>query len=376
MLEVVFLNDLGKKIRNLRLKFNLTQEELAAKLNLSRDAVIRLEKGERKLSLNEFNLLASIFNISMDDFALINENNDEIKGIILAGGSGTRLYPITEGISKQMVPVYDKPMIYYPLSVLLSAGIKDILIITTKEDQNGFIRMLGDGSKFGINLSYTVQPSPDGLAQAFILGKEFIGDKPCAMVLGDNIFFGNGLEKELNKAKMNAFLGKATIFGYQVKDPERFGIMELDDNNNVIGVEEKPENPKSDYAITGLYFYPKGVSKMAEMVKPSKRGELEITTLNDMYLQESRLKASLLSSGYTWFDTGTFDSLLDASNMIKSIEDNQDRLICSPEVISYKNGWLTLDELNNRAELMKKNNYGKKLIKIVRKEMNNEKVRN
>ena len=290
-----------------------------------------------------------------------------MKGIILAGGSGTRLYPITEGTSKQLVPVYDKPMIYYPLSVLMQAGIRDILVITTVEDQANFKRVLGDGSKFGINLSYIIQPSPDGLAQAFILGEEFIDKDACAMVLGDNIFYGNGLENVLKSAVDNAHNGYATIFGYQVKDPERFGIMEIDDNNNVLSVEEKPEHPKSDFAITGLYFYPSGVSKMASEVKPSKRGELEITTLNDMYLKKNTLKAELLGDGYTWFDTGTFDSLLDASNMIRSIQNNKDKVICCPEVIAYYNEWLNDEELKAREELLQKNSYGKYLKKVLEK---------
>lgn len=290
-----------------------------------------------------------------------------MKGIILAGGSGTRLYPITEGISKQVVPVYDKPMIYYPLSVLMEAGIKDILIITTEADQINFKRTLGDGSKFGINLSYTIQPSPDGLAQAFILGEEFIGNEPCAMVLGDNIFHGNGLADVLSTAVENAYNGMATIFGYQVKDPERFGIMEIDDNLNVISVEEKPKVPKSDYAITGLYFYPSGVSEKAKEVKPSWRGELEITTLNDMYLKDELLKACLLGDGYTWFDTGTFDSLLDAANMVRTIQCNKDKVICCPEAIAYYNNWLDDEQLDERACLLQKNSYGKYLKKILLK---------
>jgi len=257
----------------------------------------------------------------------------------------------------------------------MQAGIKDILIITTPEDQNSFKRLLGDGSQFGINLSYIVQKSPDGLAQAFILGEDFIGDNPCTMILGDNIYFGNGLEKELSKAISNAIDGYATIFGYKVKDPERFGIMEIDEYNNVLSVEEKPKVPKSDYAITGLYFYPKGVSKMAKEVKPSPRGELEITTLNDMYLKKNLLKASLLGDGYTWFDTGTFESLLDASNMIRTIENNKDTLICSPEIIGYNNGWLSLDKFSKRAILLNKNKYGNLLIKIAEKEIKNEKDR-
>ena len=289
-----------------------------------------------------------------------------MKGIILAGGSGTRLYPITEGISKQLMPIYDKPMIYYPLATLMTAGIKDILVITTKEDQVGFQRLLKDGAQFGINIEYTILPSPDGLAQAFLLGEEFIGDDECAMILGDNIFHGNGFNEILNRARENAKQGKATIFGNQVKDPERFGIMELDENHNVISVEEKPEHPKSNYAITGLYFYPKGVSEKAKLIKPSKRGELEITSLNDLYLQEANLKAEILGEGFTWFDTGTFDSQLDASNMIRTIQNNKDKVICCPEQIAYNSNWITKDELQERAEQLKKNNYGKYLQKILK----------
>lgn len=290
-----------------------------------------------------------------------------MKGIILAGGSGTRLYPITKGVSKQLLNVYDKPMIYYPLSVLMQAGIKDILIITTPDDQAQFKKLLGDGSDLGVNIQYTVQPSPDGLAQTFILGREFIGNDECAMVLGDNIFYGSGLEKELKVAVFNAKNGYATIFGYQVRDPERFGIMEIDNDNNVISVEEKPSSPKSDYAITGLYFYPKGVSAKASNVKPSKRGELEITTLNDMYLQEGLLKACLLNDGYAWFDTGTFDSMKDAIDFVSSVQKNKDKVICCPEAIAYKNGWLTNEQLKNSANIMQKNSYGKFLHKILKK---------
>lgn len=290
-----------------------------------------------------------------------------MKGIILAGGSGTRLYPITKGVSKQLLQVYDKPMIYYPLSVLMQAGIRDILIITTKEDQAYFKRLLEDGKSLGVNISYTIQPSPDGLAQAFILGRDFIQDSPCAMVLGDNIFYGNGLEELLKQAKENAIQGYATIFGCQVKDPERFGIMEIDEENNVLSVEEKPAIPKSDQAITGLYFYPSGVSEKALLVKPSKRGELEITTLNDMYLQENKLKASLLGEDYLWFDTGTHDSMLEAANMINTVQKNKDRIICCPEAIAYYQGWLTDEELEKSANIMQKNNYGKYLKRILQK---------
>ena len=358
-------NNLGNNLRKLREYLKLTQEQVASELNLGRDAIIRLEKGTRKISAEELARIANLYNIDPNDLmnGNINVKSKNIKGIILAGGTGSRLFPITEGVSKQLVPVYDKPMIFYPLSVLMEAGIQDILIITTKEDQDSFKKLLGDGSKFGINLSYIVQPSPDGLAQAFILGEEFIGNDACAMILGDNIFYGNGLRAELNKARINAFNDKATIFGYQVKDPERFGIMELDKDDNVISVEEKPKKPKSDYAITGLYFYPEDVAKMAKEVKPSARGELEITTLNDMYLQNSDLKAVILGEGYTWFDTGTFDSLLDASNMIKTIEHNKDRLVCSPEIIALDNGWLSEEEFAKRAELLHKNSYGKALQK-------------
>lgn len=290
-----------------------------------------------------------------------------MKGIILAGGSGTRLYPITEATSKQLTAVYDKPMIFYPLTTLMSAGIRDILIITTEEDQKGFQRLLKDGSDLGIHLEYIVQPSPDGLAQAFLLGENFIGDDACAMVLGDNIFYGAFLERKLRDAKENAEQGKATIFGYQVKDPERFGIMELDTEMNVIGVEEKPENPKSDYAITGLYFYPKGVSNYAKQIKPSSRGELEITDLNALYLKEKNLKAELLGDGYTWYDTGTFESMNEASNMIRSIQRQGDRIICCPEKIAYDNQWITKEQLLARARLLQKNTYGKYLLKLAQK---------
>lgn len=288
-----------------------------------------------------------------------------MKGIILAGGSGTRLYPITEAISKQLMPVYDKPMIFYPLSTLMLAGIKDILVITTPEDQPNFMKLLKDGSQFGIDISYVVQPSPDGLAQAFILGEEFIGDDACAMVLGDNIFYGNGFNKVLENASKNAEEGKATIFGTQVKDPQRFGIMEIDDRHKVISVEEKPKRPKSNLAITGLYFYPKGVAKKAKKITPSARGELEITTLNDMYLKQNKLKAELLGEGFTWFDTGTFDSQLDAANMIKSIEANKDKVICCPEQIAYYKNWISKEKLQERADLLKKNAYGQYLQKVV-----------
>ncbi len=290
-----------------------------------------------------------------------------MKGIILAGGSGTRLYPITMATSKQLLPVYDKPMIYYPLSTLMMAGIQDILLITTEEDQNNFKRLLGDGERLGVHLSYVIQRVPNGLAQAFVLGEEFIGKDPCAMVLGDNIFYGAGLEEKLKKAKQNAFEGNATIFGYQVRDPKRFGILEFDQNNNVIGVEEKPEYPKSDYAITGLYFYPKGVSKMAKQVPLSARKEYEITDLNRMYLKSLKLKAELLKRGYTWFDTGTFESMSEASNMIKSMETQGNRIIACPEEIAYEQGWLSEETIHKILEKKPKNTYGEYLERVLKK---------
>ena len=288
-----------------------------------------------------------------------------MKGIILAGGSGTRLYPITEGISKQLMPIYDKPMIFYPLTTLMLAGIRDILIITTEVDQPGFIKLLGDGSKFGVNLQYIIQPSPDGLAQAFILGEEFIGNEACAMILGDNIFHGNGLTSLLNQARENAEAGYATNFGFRVHDPERYGIMELDGENNIVSIEEKPTESKSDYAVTGLYFYPAGVAEKAKQVQPSDRGELEITSLNNIYLQEGELKGELLGSGFSWFDTGTFDSEMDAAVMIRAIETNQSRIVACPEQIAFDRGWITREQLAERAELLKKNNYGAFLRKTL-----------
>lgn len=282
-----------------------------------------------------------------------------MKGIILAGGAGTRLYPLTMVTSKQLLPIYDKPMIYYPLSTLMLAGIKDILVISTPEDTPRFENLLGDGSQFGVNLSYKVQPSPDGLAQAFLLGEEFIGDDACAMVLGDNIFYGNGFGKILKQSVINAEQNnRATVFGYYVNDPERFGIVEFDDNGRVLSVEEKPEKPKSNYAITGLYFYPKGVSKMAHEVKPSARGELEITTLNDMYLKEKILDVQLLGRGFAWLDTGTMDSLVEAADFVRMIEQRQGIKISAPEEIAYKNGWINREKLTESANKYGKSPYG------------------
>ncbi len=282
-----------------------------------------------------------------------------MKGIILAGGAGTRLYPLTMVTSKQLLPVYDKPMIYYPLSTLMLAGIRDILIISTPEDTPRFEHLLGNGSQFGLQLSYKVQPSPDGLAQAFILGEQFIGDDACAMVLGDNIFYGNGFGKVLRAAAENAEVNaRATVFGYYVNDPERFGIVEFDESGKVISVEEKPAHPKSNYAITGLYFYPKGVSGMALQVKPSARGELEITTLNEMYLQRGELDVKLLGRGYAWLDTGTMDSLVDAADFVRTIEQRQGVKISAPEEIAYKNGWITREKLLESAFRYGKSPYG------------------
>lgn len=287
-----------------------------------------------------------------------------MKGIILAGGSGTRLYPLTKVTSKQLLPIYDKPMIYYPLSTLMLAGIKDILIISTPEDTPRFEELLGDGSKFGIDLSYAVQPSPDGLAQAFLIGEEFIGDDTCAMVLGDNIFYGSYFRKNLADAVKAAEEGYATIFGYYVKDPERFGIVEFDKNRNVVSVEEKPQHPKSNYCITGLYFYDNRVVKMAKQVKPSARGELEITDLNRLYLNESKLKVQLLGRGFAWLDTGTMDSLMEASIFVQTVQNRQGVVISAPEEIAYMEGLITKEQLLESAELYGKSPYGEHL-KIV-----------
>lgn len=288
-----------------------------------------------------------------------------MKGIILAGGSGTRLYPLTMVTSKQLLPVYDKPMVYYPLSTLMLAGIKDILIISTPSDTPRFQELLGDGSQFGIKLSYAVQPSPDGLAQAFIIGKEFIGDDACAMVLGDNIFYGNAFGRMLRNAKNNAEMNnRTTVFGYYVNDPERFGIVEFDENKKVISVEEKPNNPKSNYAITGLYFYPKGVSEMAADVKPSARGELEITTLNDMYLRQDRLDVETLGRGFAWLDTGTMDSLMKAAVFVQNVEQLQGIMISAPEEIAFVNKWISKEKLIESANKYGKSPYGEHLRSV------------
>ena len=289
-----------------------------------------------------------------------------MKGIILAGGSGTRLYPLTMVTSKQLLPVYDKPMIYYPLSVLMNAGIRDILIISTPQDTPRFKELFGDGKRFGINLSYAVQPSPDGLAQAFIIGADFIGDDSVAMVLGDNIFAGHGLKKRLKAALYNAENGKgATIFGYYVDDPERFGIVEFDKNGRAVSIEEKPEKPKSNYCVTGLYFYDNRVVEYAKSLKPSARNELEITDLNRIYLENSDLNVELLGQGFTWLDTGTHESLVEATNFVKTVETHQHRKIGCLEEIAYLNGWISKEDVLSVYEVLKKNQYGQYLKDVL-----------
>lgn len=289
-----------------------------------------------------------------------------MKGIILAGGSGTRLYPLTKVTSKQLLPIYDKPMIYYPMSVLMNAGIRDILIISTPQDTSRFRELLGDGNHFGLNLSYAVQPSPDGLAQAFIIGADFIGNDSVAMVLGDNIFAGHGLKKRLKKAVKRAGSGKgATVFGYYVDDPERFGIVEFDSNGHAISIEEKPENPKSNYCVTGLYFYDNRVIEYAKNLKPSPRGELEITDLNRIYLEKDELNVELLGQGFTWLDTGTHESLAEATNFVMTVESHQHRKIACLEEIAYLNGWISKEDVLGVYEILKKNQYGHYLKDVI-----------
>jgi glucose-1-phosphate thymidylyltransferase len=288
-----------------------------------------------------------------------------MRGIILAGGSGTRLYPLTKVTSKQLLPVYDKPMIYYPLSILMMTGIKEILIISTPEDLPKFYALLGDGQNIGVKFTYKVQPSPDGLVQAFILGEEFIGDDTACMILGDNIFYGNGIKAALSKAVENSKIGKATVFGYHVDDPERFGVVEFDKDGRAVSIEEKPTIPKTNYAVTGLYFYDKRVVNYAKQVKPSKRGELEITDLNRIYLEDESLDVITFGRGFTWLDTGTHESLAEATAFVKMIEEHQGLKISCPEEIAYNNGWITKEQLRAQAELMKKNQYGQHLYKVL-----------
>lgn len=305
-----------------------------------------------------------------DDIACITnrikQTSRKMKGIVLAGGSGTRLYPITKGISKQLIPIFDKPMIYYPISVLMGAGIREILIISTPHDLPGFKRLLGDGSDIGVNFSYAEQPSPDGLAQAFIIGEEFIGDDDVCLVLGDNIFHGVGFEKVLEQSVVNATEeGKATVFGYWVNDPERYGVAEFDDQGNCLSIEEKPAHPKSNYAVVGLYFYPNSVVKIAKNIKPSARGELEITTVNQTYLAQHALKVQTLPRGFAWLDTGTHDSLAEASTFIEVIEKRQGLKIACLEEIAYRKHWITAARLKEIAQPMAKNDYGKYLLNLI-----------
>lgn len=294
----------------------------------------------------------------------------KMKGIILAGGSGTRLYPLTKVTSKQLLPIYDKPMIYYPLSTLMLAGIRDILLISTPEDTPRFKELLGDGKNYGIKLSYAVQNFPGGLAQAFLIGESFVGNEPCAMILGDNIFYGGWFRKNLSEAVKNAQNGYATIFGYYVTDPRKFGVVSFDKEKNIISVEEKPKNPKSNYCITGLYFYPSGMVEFAKKIEPSQRGELEITTLNDMYLKMKKLKLQILGRGFAWLDTGTMESLMDASVFVQAVQKRQGLVISAPEEIAYYEGWISKTDLMKSANLYKNSPYGEHLMKVAEDKFN------
>ena len=303
------------------------------------------------------------------------KENQIMKGIILAGGSGTRLYPLTLVTSKQLLPVYDKPLIYYPLSVLMMAGIRDILVISTENDTPRFKALLGDGSQLGIKIEYAVQKKPEGLAQAFVIGEKYIGKEPCALILGDNIFYGAGLGRHLENSVKRAEEGMATIFGYYVKDPERFGVVEIDKDGNAVSIEEKPKNPKSHYCVTGLYFYPKGVSKIAKTIKKSKRGEYEITSLNNYYLEQKNMHVTMLGRGYSWLDTGTIEALSDASLYIKMIEEHQGIKVCCPEEIAFINGWITKKQLLAVAKTMDKNDYGEHLENVAKNKVLYARVR-
>ena len=293
------------------------------------------------------------------------------KAIVLAGGSGTRLHPITKGVSKQLLPIYNKPMLYYPISTIMMAGIKDILIITTPEDNENFKKLLGDGKQFGINIEYAIQPKPEGIAQAFIIGEEFLNGSPCCLILGDNIFHGSNFRDLLEGARVNSmeFINSATVFGYYVKDPERYGVAEFNEFGECLSIEEKPKNPKSNYAVVGLYFYPNDVVEKAKQVKPSARGELEITTLNQMYLEEGRLFVEKLPRGFAWLDTGTFDSLSEASNYVETIEKRTGQMIACLEEIGYNNGWLTKEKLQESIDLYSKNSYGEYLKNLIKNDI-------
>ena len=359
--------NIGKYLKRIRESLSLTQEEVANRLDLGRDAILRIENGKRKINLEELLAFTKIYNVSLDELIVKPKaKKKNMKGIILAGGSGTRLYPITEAISKQLLPIYDKPMIYYPISVLMLAGIREILIISTPDDLPGFKRLLGDGGNFGVHFEYAEQPSPDGLAQAFIIGERFIGNDSVCLVLGDNIFYGSGFTKLLRKAVEDADQnGKATVFGYWVSDPERYGVAEFDKQGNCLSIEEKPKEPKSNYAVVGLYFYPNKVVEVAKQIKPSARGELEITTVNQEFLKDGNLKVQVFGRGFAWLDTGTHDSLAEASTFVEVIEKRQGLKVACLEGIAYRNGWISEERMREIAQPMLKNQYGQYLLKVI-----------